>query len=144
MIQKNEFPILEYDFDSTEILQPNHGAEQLTLPEKCDFAILGDNIDSYAAETGAAVAEHFETITKTYPIYVVKNDGEEFCLCQAPLGAPAAAQFMDCLIACGCRKSVTAGGHILSLSTCRPLCRTGLGSGAGHRKDLPCAGSSLP
>lgn len=92
MIQKNEFPILEYDFDSTEILKPNHGAEQLTLPEKCVFAFLGDTIDSYAAETGAAVAEHFETITKTYPIYVVKNDGEEFCLCQAPLGAPAAAQ----------------------------------------------------
>lgn len=109
MIQKNEFPILEYDFDSTEILKPNHGAEQLTLPEKCIFAFLGDTIDSYAAETGAAVAEHFETITKTYPIYVVKNAGEEFCLCQAPLGAPAAAQFMDCLIACGCRKIVTAG-----------------------------------
>lgn len=109
MIQKNEFPILEYDFDSTEILKPNHGAEQLTLPEKCVFAFLGDTIDSYAAETGAAVAEHFETVTKTYPIYVVKNDGEEFCLCQAPLGAPAAAQFMDCLIACGCRKIVTAG-----------------------------------
>lgn len=109
MIQKNEFPILEYDFDSTEILKPNHGAEQLTLPEKCVFAFLGDTIDSYAAETGAAVAERFETITKTYPIYVVKNDGEEFCLCQAPLGAPAAAQFMDCLIACGCRKIVTAG-----------------------------------
>ena len=67
MIQKNEFPILEYDFDSTEILKPNHGAEQLTLPEKCVFAFLGDTIDSYAAETGAAVAEHFETITKTYP-----------------------------------------------------------------------------
>ena len=73
------------------------------------WGILGDTIDSYAAEMGAAVAEHFETITKTYPIYVVKNDGEEFCLCQAPLGAPAAAQFMDCLIACGCRKIVTAG-----------------------------------
>ena len=67
MIQKNEFPILEYDFDSTEILKPNHGAEQLTLPEKCVFAFLGDTIDAYAAETGAAVAEHFETITKTYP-----------------------------------------------------------------------------
>lgn len=38
MIQKNEFPILEYDFDSIEILKPNHGAEQLTLPEKCVFA----------------------------------------------------------------------------------------------------------
>ena len=73
MIQKNEFPILEYDFDSIEILKPNHGAEQLTLPEKCVFAFLGDTIDTYAAEMGATVAEHFETITKTYPIYVIKN-----------------------------------------------------------------------
>ena len=167
MIQKNEFPILEYDFDSTEILKPNHGAEQLTLPEKCVFAFLGDTIDTYAAEMGETVAEHFETITKTYPIYVIKNDGEEFCLCQAPLGAPAAAQFMDCLIACGCRKIITAGscgvltemaenefliptkalrdeGTSYPLSSCRPVCRTGLGSSAGHRKDLPCAGSSLP
>jgi len=72
MIQKNEFPILEYDFDSIEILKPNHGAEQLTLPEKCVFAFLGDTIDTYAAEMGATVAEHFETITKTYPIYVIK------------------------------------------------------------------------
>ena len=167
MIQKNEFPILEYDFDSIEILKPNHGAEQLTLPEKCVFAFLGDTIDTYAAEMGATVAEHFETITKTYPIYVIKNDGEEFCLCQAPLGAPAAAQFMDCLIACGCRKIITAGscgvltemaenefliptkalrdeGTSYHLSSCRPVCRTGLGSSAGHRKDLPCTGSSLP
>ena len=56
MIQKNEFPILEYDFDSTEILKPNHGAEQLTLPEKCVFAFLGDTIDTYAAEMGSCRA----------------------------------------------------------------------------------------
>ena len=79
MIQKNEFPILEYDFDSIEILKPNHGAEQLTLPEKCVFAFLGDTIDTYAAEMGATVAEHFETITKTYPIYVIKY-GLPHCL----------------------------------------------------------------
>ena len=34
---------------------------------------------------------------------------KEFCLCQAPLGAPAAAQFLDSLIACGCQKIVSAG-----------------------------------
>ena len=33
MIQKNEFPILEYDFDSTEILKAYLGAEHLSLPE---------------------------------------------------------------------------------------------------------------
>ena len=33
----------------------------------------------------------------------------EFCLCAAPLGAPAAAQLMDFLISCGCRKIISTG-----------------------------------
>ena len=33
MIQKHDLPILEYDFDSIEVIRPNHGAEQLVLPE---------------------------------------------------------------------------------------------------------------
>ena len=94
MIQKHELPILEYDFDSVEVIRPNHGAEQLKLPEKCVYAFLGEAVDDYAFEAEATVAETFETITKTYPIYIVRQNGLEFCLCQAPLGAPAAAQLL--------------------------------------------------
>lgn len=109
MIHKHEIPILEYDSDSAEVIRPNHGAEQLELPEKCVFGFLGDTIDDYALEAGAVIAEHFETTTKTYPVYIVNQKGMEFCLCQAPLGAPAAAQLLDFLISCGCRKIVSAG-----------------------------------
>lgn len=109
MIQKNEIPILEYDFDSLEVIRPDHDAEDLNLPEKCIFAFLGATVDEYAMEVDAKVADMFETTTKSYPIYIVRKDGEEFCLCQAPLGAAAATQFMDCLIACGCRKIISAG-----------------------------------
>lgn len=109
MIRKHELPILEYDDASPEVLRPNHDAEDLHLPEKCVYAFLGDTIDQYARQVGAEVAETFETTTKTYPIYIVRQNGMEFCLCQAPLGASAAAQFMDCLVACGCRKIIAAG-----------------------------------
>lgn len=37
MIQKHELPILEYDSNSEEVIKPNHGAEQLNLPEKCVY-----------------------------------------------------------------------------------------------------------
>lgn len=87
MIQKHDLPILEYDFDSIEVIRPNHGAEQLVLPEKCVFGFLGDVIDDYAFEMDAVIAEHFETITKSYPVYIVQQNGLEFCLCQAPLGS---------------------------------------------------------
>ena len=109
MIRKHELPILEYDDASPEVLRPNHDAEDLHLPEKCVYAFLGDTIDKYARQVGAEVAETFETTTKTYPIYIVRQNGMEFCLCQAPLGASAAAQFMDCLVACGCKKIIAAG-----------------------------------
>jgi len=109
MIQKHEIPILEYDYDSGEVIKPNHEAKQLILPQKCIFGFLGDTIDDYAFETNAVIAERFETITKTYPVYIVKRNELEFCLCQAPLGAPAAAQFMDFLISYGCRKIISVG-----------------------------------
>lgn len=109
MIRKHELPILEYDDASPEVLRPNHDAEDLHLPEKCVYAFLGDTIDQYARQVGAEVAETFKTTTKTYPIYIVRQNGMEFCLCQAPLGASAAAQFMDCLVACGCKKIIAAG-----------------------------------
>ena len=109
MIQKHDLPILEYDFDSIEVIRPNHGAEQLVLPEKCVFGFLGDVIDDYAFEMDAVIAEHFETITKSYPVYIVQQNGREFCLCQAPLGAAAAAQLLDFLISCGCKKIISAG-----------------------------------
>lgn len=109
IIRKHELPILEYDDASPEVLRPNHDAEDLHLPEKCVYAFLGDTIDQYARQVGAEVAETFETTTKTYPIYIVRQNGMEFCLCQAPLGASAAAQFMDCLVACGCKKIIAAG-----------------------------------
>ena len=48
MIIKNEIPILEYDDSSLEVITPNHGNEDLKLPEKCLFAFLGDVVHNYA------------------------------------------------------------------------------------------------
>ena len=40
MIQKHELPILEYDSNSEEVIRPNHGAEQLKLPENASMPFL--------------------------------------------------------------------------------------------------------
>ena len=70
MIQKHELPILEYDSNSEEVIRPNHGAEQLKLPEKCVYAFLGEAVDAYAFEANAAVAEMFETIRKALALCI--------------------------------------------------------------------------
>lgn len=109
MIDKNSIPILEYDDSSKEVIAPDHGAESLKLPEKLIFAFLGETVDAHARKHHADVIEKFETVTKTYPIYVICDDGIEYTLVQAPLGGSAAAQILDSLIAFGCKKIIATG-----------------------------------
>lgn len=108
-IIRNQYPILEYDTASEEILKPNLNMEKIQLPEKCVYAFLGGTVDAYAKAHEAICVSILHTITKDYPVYVVDYNGSRTVLCQAPLGAPAAAQSMDSLIACGVRKIVSAG-----------------------------------
>ena len=103
---KNEIPILE--FDPTE--KALFGCKvNVKLPKKAVYAILGDCIDEYADACGAEIAEVIHTITKDYPIYIVNYHGEDICLLQAPMGAPAAVQNMEILLHNGVEHIISAG-----------------------------------
>ena len=108
-IIKNEIPILEFDTETTAVINPNHENLDLKLPEKCVFAFLSDYIDEYAGKTGAETVETYDSATKLFPIYVVNYKGEDIVLCQAPVGAAPATQIMDWLIGYGVRKIISAG-----------------------------------
>jgi len=108
-IERHPIPLLEFDSDPQAVLQPDHEKLDLHLPEKCVFAFLGEHIDRYAARAGARTAIHFGSATKNYPIYVLSYKGEEITFCQAPVGAAAAVQLMDWLIAYGVRQIISAG-----------------------------------
>lgn len=108
-IQKHEIPILEYDTDPSAIILPNEGGTEPKLPPKAVFAFLGETVDRYAAAHGASVVSQFVSATKLYPVYRLTVDGRELCLMQAPVGAAAAAQILDWLIACGVREIISGG-----------------------------------
>lgn len=108
-IIKNEIPILEFDTDSTAVLMPNHEKLNLHLPPKAVFAFLGEYIDEYAKKHECRQVSSFVSITKNYPVYVTSYQGEDICLCQAPMGAAPAAQLLDWLIAYGVREIISAG-----------------------------------
>ena len=108
-ILTNDIPILEYDSDPTAVITPEHENLPLRLPEKAVFAFLGDEIDQYAKAHNAEVASHFVTATKDYPVYILEANGQKICLMQAPVGAPAAVQILDWLIAYGVRKIISGG-----------------------------------
>ena len=109
MILKNEIPILEFDTDETQVINPTHENLDLKLPKKAVFAFLDEHIEKYAKEHNAIKVGEFASATKDYPIYVVKHKGEDVCLCQAPVGAAPATQIMDWLIGYGVQEIITAG-----------------------------------
>lgn len=108
-ITKNELPILEFDTEQTAVLSPDHEKLDIKLPKKCVYAFLGEYINAYAKKTETQKVSEFLSATKIYPIYITKYKGEEIVLCQAPVGAAAAAQLMDWLIAYGVREIISAG-----------------------------------
>ena len=104
MIMKHDIPILEFDTDPSAVLMPAHENLPIELPKKAVFAFLEGHIDEYAKAHGARVAGEFQTITKSFLIYILPYKGEEICLCQAPLGSAAAVQMMDWLIGYGVKE----------------------------------------
>lgn len=108
-IIKNEIPILEFDTEQTAVIDPAHENLDLKLPKKCVFAFLGGYIEDYAARTDARQVSIFISATKHYPIYITTYKGEEIVLCQAPVGAAAAAQILDWLIGYGVSQIISAG-----------------------------------
>lgn len=109
MLIKHEIPLLEYDDSPLSVIMPDHEKLPLRLPEKAVFAFLGSTVDRYATQTGAQRVAEFISITKKYPIYVIHYNGEDICLCQAPVGAAAAVQIMDWLIGYGVRIIISSG-----------------------------------
>lgn len=108
-ITKNEIPILEFDTEKTAVINPTHEKINLKLPKKCVFAFLGEYISEYASKAEAVKVSEFLSMTKRYPIYILKYKGEEITLCEAPVGSAASAQILDWLIGYGVREIISAG-----------------------------------
>ena len=108
-ITKNEIPILEFDSEQTAVVAPTHEKLDLHLPGKCVFAFLGEYIDEYASKAKTRKVSEYVSATKSYPVYITEHKGEEVVLCQAPVGAAAAAQILDWFIGYGVREIISAG-----------------------------------
>lgn len=109
MIIKNEIPLLEFDYEQTAVINPNHEKINLNLPKKCVFAFLGEYISEYANKANAIKVSEFISTTKLYPIYILKHKDEAITLCEAPVGSAASSQILDWLIGYGVREIISTG-----------------------------------
>lgn len=110
MLDKQDLPLLEFDEDPGAVLCPTHENLGLHLPEKAVFAFVNEEtITNWVNRYEGKQVGIFETVSKRFPVYEVAYEGEPVCLCQAPLGAPAAVSFLDWLIGYGVRKVISTG-----------------------------------
>lgn len=107
MICKNNIPILECDSNPRAVI--NNDRHDVVLPCRAVFAFLGDPVDTYAASADAEVLEVYQTIGRDTNIYRIQHQGQELCLCRAPLGGSAAVQLMDFLLGHGVTQVIATG-----------------------------------
>jgi len=107
MVHKHDIPILEYDDNRQAIIMNDR--YDAAFPCRAVFAFLGDTVDNYAASVGAEVLEVYHTIGRDTNIYRVSHNGQELCLCRAPLGGSAAVQLMDFLLGHGVTQVIATG-----------------------------------
>ena len=105
-VLKNAFPILEYDSEQKAVLMPDR-KHLYSFPNKA--VISFDDIDDFVNENNCEQIAEFSTCTKLFPIYKAIWNECEILLCQVPLGASAAVQLLDFLIAYGAKEIIAVG-----------------------------------
>lgn len=107
----NEQPfILDFDKNPHAVLEPNHDQEPFHFHPRLLYAFVPEKeINTFLDQHLHRTLGEFESCSFNPKIYEVQIDNELFTLCQAPLGAPAATQLLEWLIAYGVKKVVTIG-----------------------------------
>lgn len=91
----------EYD-KSPGIISPDFEKMDLHLPKRAVFAFLGEKrIERFVLARGGEKAGTFVSLTKDFPLWMIKADKEELCILQAPAGASAAVLLLERLYAYG-------------------------------------------
>ena len=99
----------EYD-KSPGIISPDFEKMDLHLPKRAVFAFLGEKrIERFVLARGGEKAGIFVSLTKDFPLWMIKADKEELCILQAPAGASAAVLLLERLYAYGVEKVVALG-----------------------------------
>ncbi|MFD1431832.1 nucleoside phosphorylase [Lacticaseibacillus yichunensis] len=106
---ENRFLPLGFPGRAKAVIEPFRD-EGFNFPAKFVFAFVGeDTIAAMCQQYSAQQLAVFETVSNTFPIWTLEVAGEKIGLCRAPLGAPAATQLLEFVIAYGAHEIVAVG-----------------------------------
>ena len=109
MINRNKYPILEFDPNRKSVLEPRHIiAGRDRLPRYGVLCFFREVIGKIRGKHKKLI--HLGSEMGLLPVYEVKRGGKKLVVMQAPVGASLCAAILDELIALGVKKLVVVGG----------------------------------
>lgn len=102
--------ILNFDNSQSAVVEPHYENLPLKLHPKLLFAFVPkEDIDNFLKDVPHKILGSYDTISFQPNVYEILINDEKITLCQAPLGAPAATQLLDWLIAYGVKEVLAFG-----------------------------------
>lgn len=109
-MEKNTYPILEFDGNKEAILEPSNLVEPMDVPEHCLVCFFADVIEDLQKEHDVKVIAKSVSEIGHHPIYEISIKGQRLAFFHPGIGAPLAGALLEEMIARGCRKFIACGG----------------------------------
>lgn len=109
MLDKKEFPILEYDSSPKAKIEPLNTVSKIDGPECCVITFFGDVIENMLKSNRLKQIAVFSSCTVKLPVYETDYLGKKIALTQGFLGAAGSAAQLEELIAMGFSKFIVCG-----------------------------------
>ncbi len=116
MINKEKYPILEYDSNKVAKLDPKQkirnskNTDNISLPDYCVIAFFKSVIENKRDQGELRLLTHIASEALHIPVYETTCNSKRICLVLGCLGAAGAAYELEQLIALGCKKFIVCGG----------------------------------
>lgn len=109
-MKRQSYPILEFDPDTTALINAADHTEPIDTPEHCVPCFFSDVIEQLVRDGKARVLIELVAESGSTPVYEVSVGEAKVALFNPGLGGPSAAKNMEKVIALGCDKFVACGG----------------------------------
>ncbi|MBK7894660.1 MAG: nucleoside phosphorylase [Candidatus Promineifilaceae bacterium] len=109
-MNRNNFPILEFDPDPTAFIDPQKLLKPLDIARRCVLCFFQDVLTQLEADGRLQIISHLGSEIGKNPVYEMAVAGERIAVVHPGVGAPLAGGFLEELIALGCRDFIACGG----------------------------------
>lgn len=110
MLEKKEYPILEFDNCKKSFTEPSELFKPIDIPECCVITFFRDVIDMKNKNGELKLIAELKSETLVIPVYETVYEGKRVALTQGVVGAAASAAIFEELIAFGAKKFIVCGG----------------------------------